>query len=117
MQGFCRGCGEKLARIGPGDVVAIASTKSAIEPFQRLQQDLTAFRIELPQPKSIWRALGLTLSFGPVGMLYSTVTGALVMTIVSLAAEYFLGNVSLLVTWPVCLAWAGYAAWKSGYIY
>jgi hypothetical protein len=116
MQGFCRGCG---ARFTPDSPVGAAGApkKTAEEPTHRLQGKLAAFGDDNPLQRNIGTALGLTLLLGPVGMVYSTIPGAIVMSIVSLAAPYFLGRWALFIVWPVCLVWAGYAAWKSGQMY
>jgi hypothetical protein len=60
--------------------------------------------------KSVGVALLLTFFFGPLGMLYSTVTGALVMIVVSIVLGVFTLGFSFLVTWPVCMIWGTMAA-------
>ena len=116
MQGLCRGCGAKFSQAGADNSGKTNSATPGADPFQRLQHELTDVRLELPEPKSVWKALSWTLSFGPFGMVYSTIRGAVIMTIVSGAAAYFLGERTLFITLPICLVWAGYAAWRSGYI-
>jgi hypothetical protein len=59
--------------------------------------------------KSMGIAIMLTLFFGPLGMLYSTIVGALVMFIATLLALFFTAGLGLLVTWPVCIIWAAVA--------
>ncbi len=63
--------------------------------------------------KSVGTAVLLAILFGPLGMFYSTVGGALIMLIISplLAALTF--GLSLFITWPICVIWAASAA--SGY--
>jgi hypothetical protein len=65
--------------------------------------------------RSVGVALLLTFFFGPLGMLYSTVVGALVM----LGLGFVLGILTLglwfLVAWPIQMIWAGVAAANSGY--
>jgi len=63
--------------------------------------------------KSVGTALLLTVLFGPFGMFYSTVAGGLVMTLVTFPLAICTFGVSLLVTWPICLAWAAWAAAES----
>jgi hypothetical protein len=59
--------------------------------------------------KSMGVTILLTILFGPLGMLYSTITGAIVMMIVSgLVALVTLGF-GLLITWPICIIWAAVA--------
>jgi hypothetical protein len=60
--------------------------------------------------KSVGVALLLTFFFGPLGMLYSTVVGALVM----MGLGFVLGILTLglwfLVAWPIQMVWAAVAA-------
>jgi hypothetical protein len=60
--------------------------------------------------KSIGTAVLLSLLFGPLGMLYSTVVGAFVMFIVNLLAIFGTFGFGLLFTWPLCIVWAAVAA-------
>ncbi|MYM18732.1 hypothetical protein GSY69_01750 [Brevibacterium sp. 5221] len=55
-------------------------------------------------------AFVLSFFFGPLGMFYSTVAGAIVMLIVSVVAALFTWGVSLFVTEPICIIWACVAA-------
>ena len=63
--------------------------------------------------KSVGVALLLTFFFGPIGMLYSTVAGALVMFAAHFLAIVLTAGVGLLVTWPISLVWAAVAANRS----
>lgn len=60
--------------------------------------------------KSVGIAILLTVLFGPLGMLYSTVLGAVVMIIVSVVTALLTFGLGLLVTWPVCVIWGAAAA-------
>jgi hypothetical protein len=64
-------------------------------------------------PKSIGLALVLTFFFGPLGMLYSTTTGGIVMFIVTIVVGIFTVGIGLFVTWPICMIWAAVAASNS----
>ncbi|MBK7886909.1 MAG: hypothetical protein IPJ86_06255 [Bacteroidetes bacterium] len=46
-------------------------------------------------------ALLLSFSSGPLGMLYSTITGALIMFLLSVLAALFTFGIGLFFTWPV----------------
>lgn len=66
--------------------------------------------------RSVGVAFLLTLFFGPIGLLYATVTGGLVMIAVELMV-FLLGVVTLglgwvlfFVTWVVCIIWGCIAA-------
>jgi len=81
------------------------------QPRQNMQVNVQS----QPQPiivnsKSVGVAFILTFFFGPLGMLYSTVTGAIVMLIVSFFAGLFTLGVGLLFTWPICIIWGCIAA-------
>lgn len=61
-------------------------------------------------PKSAGTAFALGLFFGPLGMLYSTGLGAVVMFIVTPVVAFFTVGFGLLLTQPVCAIWAAMAA-------
>ena len=63
--------------------------------------------------KSAGIAFLLTFFFGPIGMLYSTVTGAIVMFLANLAALLLTAGLGLFVTWPIGIVWAVVAAQRS----
>lgn len=56
----------------------------------------------------------LALFFGPLGMLYATVPGAIVMFFVHLAALVLTAGLGLLLTVPAGAVWAAVAASRSG---
>ena len=60
--------------------------------------------------KSAGVAILLTVLFGPLGMFYSTIAGAIVMIVVSLLVGVVTLGIGLLLTWPVCIVWAAMAA-------
>lgn len=68
------------------------------------------------QQKSLLAAFLLTLFFGPLGMLYSTIAGGVIMLVVYLAilglSIVTLGMASLLFlpAWIVCITWGMIAA-------
>ncbi len=59
--------------------------------------------------KSMAVGLLLTFFFGPLGMLYSTVLGAVIMFFVNILAFVFTAGIGLLLTWPIGLIWSGVA--------
>ena len=61
-------------------------------------------------PKSVGISVLLTLIFGPLGMLYSTVMGAIIMMIISAIAAVLTFGFGLFVTWPICVVWGALAA-------
>ncbi|MHB1798131.1 hypothetical protein [Metallibacterium scheffleri] len=67
--------------------------------------------------KSPFAAALLALFFGPLGMFYSTLAGALIMLAVYVVLIPLIGVMTLglgfwlyLLAWPVCVVWAGLAA-------
>ena len=63
--------------------------------------------------KSALVAFLLAFFFGPLGMFYSTVGGALIMLVVSVILAIFTVGFSLLLTHPICCIWAAVAASNS----
>jgi len=59
--------------------------------------------------KSMGIALLLTVLLGPLGMLYSTVLGALVMIVISVVVAVVTLGLGLLLTWPISTVWAAIA--------
>ncbi|KAB7731454.1 hypothetical protein F5984_11745 [Rudanella paleaurantiibacter] len=68
--------------------------------------------IIVTQPKSKGLAFLLCFLFGPLGMLYTTITGAIVMFIVSLLAALITFGLGFFFTWPICIIWGVLAAGK-----
>jgi hypothetical protein len=59
--------------------------------------------------KSMGIAILLTVLLGPLGMLYSTIPGSVVMILISIVAGLFTADFGLLITWPLCVIWAAVA--------
>lgn len=66
--------------------------------------------IHVGNQKSVAGAVLLALFFGPLGMLYATVTGALVMFVVNLIVGIPTLGLGLIVTVPIGAVWAGVSA-------
>jgi hypothetical protein len=66
--------------------------------------------VMLVKQKSVGVALLLTFLFGPLGMFYSTVSGAVIMLIVSVVLAMFTLGISFFITWPICMIWGAVAA-------
>jgi hypothetical protein len=63
-----------------------------------------------PVDKSVGAALVLTFFFGPIGMFYASIVGALVMIVLALAVGLLTFGFGLLVIWPATMIWAAVAA-------
>lgn len=66
--------------------------------------------IQVGTQKSVAAAVLLALFFGPLGMLYATIPGALIMIVVSIIIVVPTLGLGLLITLPICAIWAGIAA-------
>lgn len=60
-------------------------------------------------PKSMGISIALTLFFGPLGMFYSTILGAIVMIIIDIIVGLITLGLGLLITWPIQVIWAAIA--------
>ncbi len=56
--------------------------------------------------KNIGVAFMLAFFFGPLGMLYSTIVGGIIMLIVSVIVALITLGFGLVATWPICIVWA-----------
>ncbi len=65
--------------------------------------------VTLVRDRSVGVALALTFFFGPLGMLYSTVSGALIMLAILFVGGFLVFGLAWLLLWP--LAWAGSMVW------
>lgn len=61
--------------------------------------------VYVQERKSVALAFLLTLFFGPLGMLYSTVPGALVMLLVGIPVVVLTGGLGACLIWPVAILW------------
>jgi hypothetical protein len=103
---FCTRCGASNADTARfcgncGSAIPVAVPVAPVVPV--------AYVVPRPR-KSVGIAILLTFFFGPLGMLYSTVPGALVMLAVSVVLGLMTAGFSIFLTWPVCIVWAAIAA-------
>lgn len=66
--------------------------------------------IVVAQTKSVGIAILLTVFFGPLGMFYSTIAGAITMFFINLLMLLLTAGIGLLLTWPINIIWAAVAA-------
>lgn len=59
--------------------------------------------------KSMGISLVLTALFGPIGMFYSTVLGAIIMMLVYLIVGFITLGIGLLFLQPICMIWGAFA--------
>ena len=60
--------------------------------------------------KNVGIAILLTVFFGPLGMFYSTIAGAIIMGILSLIVAVLTAGLGLVITWPISILWGALAA-------
>ncbi|EDQ05589.1 hypothetical protein DSM14862_02574 [Sulfitobacter indolifex] len=63
--------------------------------------------------KSVVAAFFLTLLFGPLGLLYATVAGGIVLIILAILIGVVTFGLGALITWPVSIIWGVVAAMMS----
>ncbi|MGA8833712.1 MAG: hypothetical protein WB554_19095 [Desulfomonilaceae bacterium] len=59
--------------------------------------------------KSVGISIILTVVFGPLGMFYSTITGAIIMLIISGIVGFVTFGYGLIITHPICVIWGALA--------
>jgi hypothetical protein len=69
------------------------------------QEQQPATRVVVAPRKSLILSLVLTFFFGPLGMLYATIGGALVMIAVSIIAALLTAGGSIVITWVISMIW------------
>jgi len=66
-------------------------------------------RVIVTSTKSMGISIILTVFFGPLGMLYSTIWGGIIMLVISAVVGLLTFGLGLLITWPICIIWAAVA--------
>ena len=106
MSGFCKGCGAPWPLTSPEPTSKPGGINQAF-PLPKIPTPTGSIGlIQSVGPKQVWVAVLLALLFGPLGLLYCTMTGAIVMMIVSVALALLFGQLSFLITLPICAIWA-----------
>lgn len=67
-------------------------------------------QIVVTPTKSVGISIILTVVFGPLGMFYSTIWGAIIMLIISAIVGVVTFGYGLIVTQPICVIWGAIAA-------
>ena len=67
-------------------------------------------RVVVLPTKSVGVAIILTVLLGPLGMLYSTIWGGIMMFVISALVGLVTFGLGLMITWPICIIWAALAA-------
>lgn len=81
-----------------------------VRPRNEIQNTMstanTLPRTILIKQKSTGLALLLSFLFGPLGMLYATVSGGVIMFFISIPIILFTGGLGLLLTIPIGMVWS-----------
>lgn len=56
--------------------------------------------------KSMVASILLSLFFGPLGLLYASVTGGIVMLLICIVVGILTVGLGLFITFPICIIWA-----------
>jgi hypothetical protein len=111
---FCSKCGRNLTSVGLPTVIPPPSRQS-LTPPSNLSPPYQ-YRMTTPPvviaivPKSVGVAILLTIFFGPFGMFYSTVTGAIIMCVLTLFVGFGTFGIGLIFIWPISVVWGAVAA-------
>ncbi len=97
-----------MSTVGPpqGNFNSAAGTPPPPSPVAVQQTTV----IQVAAQKSVVGAVLLAFFFGPLGMFYVTVPGALIMFVISFFVAFATLGLGLLITLPICAIWAGFAA-------
>lgn len=66
----------------------------------------TATTIVATPPKSMLAAFLLAFFFGPLGLLYASVAGGLVLIVLAFVIVPITGGLGALIVWPASVVWA-----------
>jgi len=127
--GFCGGCGAPWPQ-APAVSEALRSQSEPLSPILKelspiqsqnsppaiAPADTRNFVMSEIQPKKVWVAVLLAVMLGPFGLLYCTITGAIVMTFASIAIWFLFGNLGYVIVPAICAVWAWRAAQESASI-
>jgi hypothetical protein len=114
--GICAGCGAEWPLAMP-DHAASSDTSKQAAPYAKLSAKIGSSGLVEVRPKQVWATVLFALLFGPIGLLYCTTKGMIVMTIVSVVLMLLLGQASVLISLPICAIWAWRAARESASLF
>jgi hypothetical protein len=73
------------------------------------QPPVTQSIVVITTRKSVGVGLLLAFFFGPLGLLYESVLGGIVMFVLSVIVGVLTLGFGALLTWPICMIWAAIA--------
>jgi hypothetical protein len=117
----CKHCGEAIDGAPPPAAGARRATGTQQAPSRNWREEPQVI-VVVPQ-KDVGTAILLAVLFGPLGMLYATVPGAIIMFVLTIVLSLLTCGLSIAITWPICVIWAataaknpeaGLVAWRRG---
>lgn len=117
---FCVNCGTCINQTGLAPTSFVSAPNSStsrpppLTPYMAphstpIERVMPPMVITMPT-KNIGIAILLTVLFGPLGMFYSTIGGAITMCVVSPFLIFGTLGIGALIIWPICVIWAAVAA-------
>ena len=101
---FCSNCGEQLLESGGFCGKCKAKPENIVETTTNNQPvNVTVIQ---SSDKSVAVALLLSVFLGPLGMLYSTIVGAIIMFVITIVVGFLTFGFGLLLTHPICVIWS-----------
>lgn len=70
-----------------------------------LNKTETPQHIVVTSTKSVAISIIFTFLFGPLGLLYSTVSGGIIMIVIGIILFVLTAGLGLISTWPICMIW------------
>lgn len=70
-----------------------------------MEQNQNTTVVIIKSPKSMGLGILLTLLFGPLGMLYSTILGGIIMLVLGIPLVVFTFGIGLAIVWPIAIIW------------
>ena len=112
---FCPSCGTAYQTDQPSSqqTFQTASAPTPAPPLQAFQSTAAPVQqnvVIMGKQKSVGVAFLLAFLFGPLGLLYASVIGGVVMFFVSLLLFFLLPLVGVILCWIGCIIWAVVAA-------
>jgi len=102
----CSNCGKSYTKEERNSLKVEKIMKYIDEETLKMKPNTDQYKTVVTVPtKSVGIAILLTIIFGTIGMLYSTISGAIIMGMISLIAGVLTVGFSLLITQPICIIW------------
>lgn len=98
-----------MKKFGPGSYYDYLGYTIAEDAINKNNSDSTP-TTGTKRQRSLGISIILTVLFGPLGMFYSTIWGAIIMIIISGVVGVVTLGYGLMITHPICVIWGALAA-------